>query len=98
MFLCSIWIRSEFRTSKTFRISLPVTVTENLLPGLYELFVVASSDQVSSLAERKINLNVVVDATQPQDMTLVQPSMTSTPTPDRTGFACSGPPLAVAVG
>ncbi|MEE2700992.1 MAG: ABC transporter substrate-binding protein [Chloroflexota bacterium] len=84
--------------SKTFRISLPVTVTENLLPGLYELFVVASSDQVSSLAERKINLNVVVDATQPQDMTLVQPSMTSTPTPDRTGFACSGPPLAVAVG
>ena len=78
-----------------YTVDLPSQTTANLVPGLYHLFVVASSDQVSSLAERRLDIEAVEGEVSPPSGPTAVPSPTSTPSSGRGGFSCSGPPLDV---
>ena len=93
-------------TQYTFQLS--PEVTGSLVPGPYQLFVIASSDLVSSLAERRVDIDAVTGevspVSTPTTSPLATPTPTSVPAPTPTsssesrGFSCSGPPLRIAHG
>lgn len=78
-----------------YSIALPSSLTAGLAPGLYHLFVLGFSDQVSTPVERRVDLDVVVG--QPDAPTSPPTDVSSTPTPAATavpkssGGFCSGP-------
>ncbi|MBI4313015.1 MAG: hypothetical protein HY681_14735 [Chloroflexi bacterium] len=75
-----------------FQVELSAEDTNRLAAGPHQLFLVASSDKVSSLAERRIDLQP--GATQPQPQpTVAAPTATPTPAKKSGGFSCAGPPL-----
>ena len=81
-----------------YAVQIPSDVTVGLVPGLYHLFVIASSDQVSSVAERRIDIEAVTGEV-PALVTPTVPSSvvatpTATPTSGGRGFSCSGPLMA----
>ena len=87
-----------------YTIQLSGDTTAAIRPGLYDLFVTAFSDEVSSLAERKISIEATTGEVSPVDTpTLVQltggtPQVTATPRPTSeggSGRSCSGPPLSI---
>ena len=87
-----------------YTIQLPAEATAAIRPGLYDLFITAFSDEVSSLAERKITIEATTGELSPvATPTPVQPSepapqVTATPRPTsegRSGRSCSGPPLSI---
>lgn len=83
------------RGAGQFAIELPAGVTSKLAPGLHHLFLVASSEVVSSLAERRVDLEVGVEGA-PGDEATPTASGEPTPTPAPStsgGFTCGGPPL-----
>jgi len=71
-----------------FKVELSAQDTAVLAVGPEQLFLVASSDKVSTLAERRVDL-------QPGAMPQVTTTVVATPTPAKKGggFSCSGPPL-----
>jgi len=71
-----------------FKVELSVQDTAGLAAGPQQLFLIASSDQVSSLAERRIDLQ---PGAEPQ--TTQTPVATPTPAKKSGGFSCGGPPL-----
>jgi peptide/nickel transport system substrate-binding protein len=86
------------RVSATeYAVELSSGITADLAPGLHQLFLVAYSDQVSSLAERRVDIEAVVGEVDQQPRPTPTLSPAHTPTPASTegggGFACSGPPL-----
>lgn len=72
-----------------FRVELSAQDTGRLALGPHQLFLVASSDQVSSLAERRVDLRA---GAQPQATTTGAPVATPTPA-KKGGFSCAGPSL-----
>ena len=81
-----------------YSVQIPSDVTVGLVPGLYHLFVIASSDQVSSVAERRIDIEAVTGEVPALVTPTASPSVVATPTATPTsggrGFSCSGPLLA----
>ncbi|PZC46644.1 MAG: peptide/nickel transport system substrate-binding protein [Chloroflexi bacterium] len=81
--------------NEDYSIDLPSSLTGGLAPGLYHLFVLGFSDQVSTPVERRVDLDVVVG--QPDAPTSAPTDVSSTPTPAATavprssGGFCSGP-------
>ncbi|MBI4202491.1 MAG: hypothetical protein HY532_05200 [Chloroflexi bacterium] len=72
-----------------YTVELSAQDTARLAASPHQLFLVASSDAVSSLAERRVDL-------QPGDGSQITATVTpqASPTPVRRGgFSCSGPPL-----
>ncbi|MEE8443353.1 MAG: ABC transporter substrate-binding protein [Dehalococcoidia bacterium] len=80
-------------SSSQYSIELSSQVTGGLVPGLYHLFVVAFSDQVSSLAERRVDIEAVSGEVTPLPTPTTPPTATPTPTSGGGRFSCSGPPL-----
>ncbi|MCZ6614354.1 MAG: ABC transporter substrate-binding protein [Chloroflexi bacterium] len=89
-----------------YTIQLPAEATAAIRPGLYDLFITAFSDEVSSLAERKITIEATTGEVSPvATPTPVQPSepapqVTATPRPTsegRSSRSCSGPPLSIPI-
>ena len=74
-----------------FTIELSSATTAGLERGLYHLFVIASSDEVSSLAERRIDLEAASGEVSPLSTATAAPSPVpaSTRTEGRSGFSCS---------
>ncbi|MBI4339662.1 MAG: hypothetical protein HY680_06880 [Chloroflexi bacterium] len=72
-----------------YQVELPGEVTAKLAQGPQQLFLVASSDQVSSLAERRVDLQAG-GASQPS--ATVAAVTTPTPAKKGGGFSCAGPP------
>ena len=85
------------RTSgNQYSLEIPAEVTGQLRDGLYQLFLVASSDLVSSLAERRVDLEAFSGEVPSQATVVSTPTMaapTATPAEGGGGFSCSGPPL-----
>ena len=85
------------RTSgNQYSLEIPAEVTGQLSDGLYQLFLVASSDLVSSLAERRVDLEAFSGEVPTQATVVSTPTAaapTATPTEGGGGFSCSGPPL-----
>ncbi len=79
-----------------YSLEIPADVTGQLRDGLYQLFLVASSDLVSSLAERRVDLEAF-SGEAPTQATVVSTPTAAAPTPTPAegggGFSCSGPPL-----
>ena len=84
------------RVSATqYTIELSPETTAGLAPGLHHLFVIAFSDEVSSLAERRLDIEAVTGDVPPLSTATAAPS--PTPSPAAGGrFSCSGPPLSLA--
>ncbi len=89
---------AEQESTIKYAIQIPSEVTVGLVPGLYHLFVIASSDQVSSVAERRVDIEAVTGEVPalvtPTASASVVASPTATPTSGGGGFSCSGPLLA----
>ena len=85
------------RTSgNQYSLEIPGGVTGQLSDGLYQLFLVASSDLVSSLAERRVDLEAFSGEIPTQATVVSTPTAaapTATPSEGGGGFSCSGPPL-----
>ena len=85
------------RTSgNQYSLEIPAEVTGQLSDGLYQLFLVASSDLVSSLAERRVDLEAFSGEVPTQATVVSTPTAaapTATPAEGGGGFSCSGPPL-----
>ena len=85
------------RTSgNQYSLEIPAEVTGQLRDGLYQLFLVASSDLVSSLAERRVDLEAFSGEVPTQATVVSTPTTaapTATPAEGGGGFSCSGPPL-----
>ena len=85
------------RTSgNQYSLEIPAEVTGQLRDGLYQLFLVASSDLVSSLAERRVDLEAFSGEVPSQATVVSTPTTaapTATPAEGGGGFSCSGPPL-----
>ena len=82
------------RVSATqYAIELSSEITAGLVPGPYHLLVVASSDQVSSLAERRVDIEAVTGEVSPLPTPTPAPTETPTPAGRRGRFSCAGPPL-----
>ncbi len=85
------------RTSgNQYSLEIPAEVTGQLSDGLYQLFLVASSDLVSSLAERRVDLEAFSGEVPSQATVVSTPTTaapTATPAEGGGGFSCSGPPL-----
>ena len=85
------------RTSgNQYSLEMPAEVTGQLRDGLYQLFLVASSDLVSSLAERRVDLEAFSGEVPSQATVVSTPTTaapTATPAEGGGGFSCSGPPL-----
>ena len=47
-------------TPGTFEVTIPADVTGALLPGFYQLFLAAESDELAQVAERRIDLEVLL--------------------------------------
>ena len=72
-----------------YTIELASQTTAGLSPGLYHLFVVAASDQVSSLAERRVDIKAVTgEVASVATPTALKPD--ETPSSGGRGFSCSG--------
>ena len=78
-----------------YSLEIPAEVTGQLSDGLYQLFLVASSDLVSSLAERRVDLEAFSGEVPTQATVVSTPTAapTATPAEGGGGFSCSGPPL-----
>ena len=79
-----------------YSLEIPAEVTGQMSDGLYQLFLVASSDLVSSLAERRVDLEAFSGEVPTQATVVSTPTAaapTATPTEGGGGFSCSGPPL-----
>ena len=87
------------RTSgNQYSLEIPGGITGQLSDGLYQLFLVASSDLVSSLAERRVDLEAFSGEIPTQATVVSTPTAaapTATPSEGGGGFSCSGPPLQV---
>ena len=84
------------RTSgNQYSLEIPGGVTGQLSDGLYQMFLVASSDLVSSLAERRVDLEAFSGEIPTQATVVSTPTAppTATPAEGGGGFSCSGPPL-----
>lgn len=85
------------RTSgNQYSLEIPGGITGQLSDGLYQLFLVASSDLVSSLAERRVDLEAFSGEIPTQATVVSTPTAavpTATPAEGGGGFSCSGPPL-----
>lgn len=88
---------AQHMSGDQYTIELSAQVTSNLTPGPHSLFVVASSDQVSSLAERRLDVQVTTGEVTPLPPPAAGPTATPTPVEGEGsgggGFSCSGPPL-----
>ena len=85
------------RVSATqYTIQLSPQTTAGLAPGPYHLFVVASSDQVSSLAERRVDIKAVAGKVTPLPSPAPRASPTTTPASGGRGLSCAGPALSFA--
>ncbi len=80
--------------------------TAGLNPGLYHLFITTFSDEISSLAERRVDIEATTGQVQvlaaPTPIPTTQPAQTEVATPQATatstsegggGRSCNGPPL-----
>ena len=79
-----------------YSLEIPAEVTGQMSDGLYQLFLVASSDLVSSLAERRVDLEAFSGEVPTQATVVSTPTAaapTATPAEGGGGFSCSGPPL-----
>ncbi len=78
-----------------YSVALPAQLTGGLAPGLYHLFIVGFSDQVSTPVERRVDLELVVG--QAPTSTSAPTEVSSSPTPAPTtppsggGGFCSAP-------
>ena len=86
---------AQHESGNRYTIELSAQVTSGLSPGPHSLFVIASSDQVSSLAERRLDIQVTSGQVAPLPSATVGPVATPTPVEAEGGggFSCSGPPL-----
>lgn len=88
---------SAQRISATqYTIQLTSQTTAALTPGPYQIFVVVSSDQVSSLAERRVDVQAVTGKVTPLPSPAARPSPTTTAPAGGGGFSCAGPVLSFA--
>ena len=83
-----------------YTIQLPAQTTATMKPGLYHLFVTAFSDEISSLVERRVDLEAttgqVSPLATPTPIQPVGPTPQATATPAAAGNGgrgCNGPPL-----
>ncbi|MSQ21996.1 MAG: hypothetical protein EXR53_01640 [Dehalococcoidia bacterium] len=85
------------RVSATqYTIQLSATATAGLAPGPYQIFVVASSDQVSSLAERRLDIQAVTGKVTALPSPAARQSATGTPVSGSRGLSCTAPALSIA--
>ena len=86
---------AQHLSDNQYTIELSSQVTSSLTPGPHSLFVIASSDQVSSLAERRLDVQVTSGEVTPLPPPAASPTATPTSIEDDGGggFSCSGPPL-----
>jgi peptide/nickel transport system substrate-binding protein len=85
-------------TAQEFRITLTAEVTSVMTPGLYRLFIVASSEAISSPEELQLTLEAsTYQADGTNATTLAQPTPTYIPTRSSSagGLSCTGPPLLI---
>ena len=86
---------AQHTSGNQYSLEIPAEVTGQLSDGLYQLFLVASSDLVSSLAERRVDLEAFSGEVPTQATVVSTPTAapTATPAEGGGGFSCSGPPL-----
>jgi peptide/nickel transport system substrate-binding protein len=79
-----------------YTLTIPSEVTGEMVNGIYHLFLVGSSDKVSSLAERRVDMKASSTKATPTKTDVSSKSEsteTSTSSKKNGGFSCSGPPL-----
>ena len=84
------------KTDNAYNLTIPSEVTGKMVNGIYHLFLVGSSDRVSSLAERRVDIKASSTETAPAKtdaLSKTESTTTSTSSKKRGGFSCSGPPL-----
>ncbi len=72
---------AEQVTSGGFTVPLGSEVTSRLQPGLYQLFLAGYSDALSTMTERRVDLEATIEAPQPTAPTAQQPTATAVQEP-----------------